>query len=286
MIYASGGDVLPRVNLPCLPRSSHHLTPRRNEKCTMTSNGKRQDSVVSIGGSEPSTSLATKTFADRWESLPDELKLEILSYILAKDIVYVDSFCWRHIQRGSPLRSWIFLPHQLSQLATEVFYRYSRFDLERDVASKQFWYPKPCVNSFIRYLRVRLDLKWQDWMFLSRLASGELGFDNLQEVGIYIHGDSIYVRPAAEVSEAVKFGLQRMIEVIKSNQICFRVRKLEVNYLQNLAQEYYPHPLSQVFDELEEQIFQQLFLQPRNDTMDVDEMWERRKRMMIRKQWY
>lgn len=217
-----------------------------------------------------------------WTSLPEELKLKILSCIF----ISADPVCFGNAQRFTisrkiPPYSIFFASHHLHRLATDIFYKQNTFNLARWHVTDTFWYPNPCINYLIRSLELRIGLSPRDWSFMHRLAAGILGFTNLQSVAVNVQTDSRYLLGGAS-SWRLRQYQSVFKDVVRNQAVTFQVDRLVVHYEQHLCQYDYAHSLSVLFDEIEKCVFEQLTAVPREDGRELVDSWEFRKRVIIR----
>jgi hypothetical protein len=159
-----------------------------------------------------------------WCTLPDELKVMILKYVLDWQIHWT-CHAWQVSMPRQAELAVLLGPRIISNIAREIFYSSNTFfvNLNGVAVSATFLVPAPPVNYCIRRLEISLNIRQRDWKFLHRLSTGRLGFAALRDLTLVFvatacsPGSGTVRLPAAE---------NAMIQ----QPLIFSVRRLRVRY--------------------------------------------------------
>ena len=134
------------------------------------------------------SSSQAAAFDKGWRSLPDELKVEILSYNLTCGVNLYSFWFFRRPWKTSmshpcvrELMSLCIGAPEWSAVAREIFYGKNTFCL---FIRASFRYPKPIVNHLIRTIIIA-DYQLpspRSWSTLEKLSVGHYGFRNLRTI--------------------------------------------------------------------------------------------------------
>jgi hypothetical protein len=163
------------------------------------------------------TGAAAPTFLDLRNTLPDELKLEILKYTVPSGESYCDvnfqvlNFLVSYSEPALALKYHVVPLLSLScpsikPLVIEAFYSQNSFFLmQSEFDLTGFYYPARSVNRYNRAISIWIcyNDRWPI-EFLSRIAKGELGFARLRSVKIVMSGGQ-YKVPADSFCEFLEW---------------------------------------------------------------------------------
>ncbi|KAF2875703.1 hypothetical protein BDV95DRAFT_603112 [Massariosphaeria phaeospora] len=170
--------------------------------------------------------------ASGWMTLPDELKVKILRYIINEK----PAVTYLHESFASgvtiPYEAVLITHPAVSNIAKDIFYGDNKFKI--DVMGRPshlgFFVPQPAIAGFIRHLEVVVSLRVRDIKFLRKLADGINGFDHLRFLKIAF--DPRWV--GNFYNEKHVRALQR--EFLKGKAV-FDVPQLEIDYMYGLRQD-------------------------------------------------
>ncbi|KAF2788346.1 hypothetical protein K505DRAFT_366561 [Melanomma pulvis-pyrius CBS 109.77] len=171
----------------------------------------------------------TSPFSQGWCTLPAELKLQILhlcnlptnqTYTVALQLDF-RRYYPMHLTNSN--LSLLVAPKEISSLALELFCSSNIFVMTLHSRSPRggILYPPRVMNQHIRRLKIELILHARYWMFLHKLATGELGFENLKDVKIH------FATRACPESRN-KNVLAAFCATVSSSPIVFDVDRLEI----------------------------------------------------------
>jgi hypothetical protein len=163
------------------------------------------NSTKSLDAPKPSASQPRQSTMslDAFLALPDELKVEILRYILPSQIFGVNNSTRKLHHLRHPEYPQLVEKDVIPLLLTipdtkDIIYDviFASDTVYKDTIQNAIWYPRPSVAAFVRRVVVNLDSNDQSLAFLSRFASGELGFSNMVDVVVNLNGNSIHMQTA------------------------------------------------------------------------------------------
>jgi len=128
-------------------------------------------------------------FVRGWNSLPEELKLHVLSFNLVDaEYIWYDVNLRSRSRRFAPklgLHKHLAMGPEIARLAQEVFYRQNEFCIKVGRLTTRF--PPPAKRMHIRRIRLCAELNVRGWETIKRMANGGYGFDLLAEVCVAFH---------------------------------------------------------------------------------------------------
>jgi hypothetical protein len=150
-------------------------------------------------------------FGKGWRSLPNELKLEILSLdprlngnVKRRNKKYTpgQQAGWKTLLRYRKMESELDKPPNMKNyapigsIAAQIFYATHHFHIEGIdyqgsgvtgmVSLDSMFFPKPDVNQWIKFLTLNVPMDRLGWSRLQRLARGEFGFNDLKYLTVGI----------------------------------------------------------------------------------------------------
>ncbi|KAF2824633.1 hypothetical protein CC86DRAFT_407799 [Ophiobolus disseminans] len=161
------------------------------------------DSHVLISATTPTTPTASTSmtispsrdfgdvFLRGWKSLPEEIKLHVLSFRLVHDapISYDDgryNKMHNDFTLGPELRNHLAMGPDIARIAYEVFFKENIFEIDvrftaMSQSSRSFRLPQSHDRKLIRRLSIRIT-NLSDWEFIRKVITGENLFPNVNEV--------------------------------------------------------------------------------------------------------
>ncbi|KAJ4360689.1 uncharacterized protein N0V89_001256 [Didymosphaeria variabile] len=139
--------------------------------------------------------VLNEKFGKGWSKLPDELKVKILSFDpeLNDDIrPRGKEHCFGHQNGWKTLKRYHEMAPEFGILATQIFYKTHHFHITgvctpSDSSSfRPMFFPKPNVNRWIKVITLCIPLHIRAWTWLEKLASGSLGFQDLQYLAVEV----------------------------------------------------------------------------------------------------
>jgi hypothetical protein len=212
---AQSAPAAPRLIKPFHPRNTLLFThrdlnplindPRRSTHIIMTTSA--VNSTQSLNAPKPSASQPRQNIIDAFLALPDELKVEILRYILPRQTFTVTDFNrnLRHLNfleymEPHPLETnvkpLILTIPDMKDIIYDVMFSSDTVHIRN--IHNAIWYPRSSVATFVRSVVLDLDFNDQSLAFLRRFVSGELRFSNMVDVVVHLNGNSDRVQVAQQ----------------------------------------------------------------------------------------
>ena len=198
---------------------------------------------MTIGAIPTAPYTSPTAFAHDWRSLPHELKLNILSYVLvgndafARNDFGINIIHWSHsLRNNAPYEFQDLIDYgclqdllslslgalEIIPLARDVFYGKNQIK----ICMRGLGHTLPSLATRNLILKLILDL-WatsRDWIFLESFSRGVFGFERVQELTIGMHGAVYCAEKIVEID-----ALARLLGDHASG-VFFNVRKLEVSF--------------------------------------------------------
>ncbi|KAF2634731.1 hypothetical protein P280DRAFT_474426 [Massarina eburnea CBS 473.64] len=169
------------LNQPSLNSHDENVTSSSNSTCKM----------MELVPSKPTPSQSKA--ATGWQSLPEEIKLQIIRYNLKYPNVIVPKTDNAEYQRQlATFSQHINVNRDIARLSHDVFYKENTFLLASDEVVEGHQYfrrysprlPHPSIRPLLRKIVWSSKLSSGDWGILRRLSRGEYGVTGLKEITI------------------------------------------------------------------------------------------------------
>ncbi|PSN67636.1 hypothetical protein BS50DRAFT_664951 [Corynespora cassiicola Philippines] len=218
-----------------------------------------------MSGETPSSVLKFRAdFKDGWNKLPNEMKSEILQYVLKVDkLIGKEEWYSVNDKVQRPLFRLLSTTPDIASLSKQVYYQKNMFVLRPSKESVNlfetralpvfFAYPNPRINQHIRLLRISINAL--DWEWLVKFATGNYGFLNLQQLCVIVGGHSEFWTaitnklasspklefnvPGHAIMEMVLWRNKQVTELVKS-KVSFSPEKLNCCLCKDWPPEFEP----------------------------------------------